>query len=365
MLDIFITLNISTHISMSYQYCLVLVILLTTVIGKSQDAGTKVFSPAKEVLTIGDLDKAPAGKLPPGWKLRAGRNSGAGEAEVKKINGEMAIVASGVNCAGIEPVWDEQKKLGSTFSFEFYYYQENGNDRLHHFMRVYFDNPSVQSRDALIFTIDREGKMDVFSAVNSFAASSSERETTYATYPAAYDPSKWHHTAIAFNNGTIEWYVDGYLVLTTITNVKPEKFWIDGQGVFGIRQLKLARDENASSFDKIITEKKMQTHAIVFDVNSATIKPESMGYIQELADWLKQNNTIKLKIVGHTDSTGDATLNLKLSTERAAAIKKELSKLGVDAKRLSTHGHGASKPRATNNTAQGKALNRRVEFENN
>src|ERR1035438_3173842 len=63
------------------------------------------------------------------------------------------------------------------------------------------------------------------------------------------------------------------------------------------------------SFDKILTDKKFVTHAINFDINKYTIKPESIGFIQQLADWLKQNHTIKLEIDGHTDSVGIPAAN--------------------------------------------------------
>ena len=78
---------------------------------------------------------------------------------------------------------------------------------------------------------------------------------------------------------------------------------------------------------------------------------------------LKDNPTVKVKIIGHTDSDGNATSNLDLSKRRAAAVRTALSSsFGVEAARLQTDGKGASEPASPNTSAEGKANNRRVEF---
>ena len=81
-----------------------------------------------------------------------------------------------------------------------------------------------------------------------------------------------------------------------------------------------------------------------------------------MADWLKQNPTIKLEIDGHTDNDGAPELNLKLSQERSGEVKKQLVILGIAAGRLTTKGYGDTKPIQSNAKQEGKAKNRRVEF---
>jgi len=114
---------------------------------------------------------------------------------------------------------------------------------------------------------------------------------------------------------------------------------------------------------KLITEGKLITYGITFDVNKADIKPESYGALNDIASVLKDNPVVKVKISGHTDSDGDDALNLDLSKRRAESVKNELSsKFGIDASRMQTEGAGESKPVTPNDTPANKAMNRRVEF---
>lgn len=114
---------------------------------------------------------------------------------------------------------------------------------------------------------------------------------------------------------------------------------------------------------KLITEGKLVTYGITFDVNKADIKPESYGTLKSVADVLKDNPGVSVKITGHTDSDGDDALNLDLSKRRAESVKKELSaKFGIETSRMETEGAGESKPVAPNDTPANKAMNRRVEF---
>jgi len=114
---------------------------------------------------------------------------------------------------------------------------------------------------------------------------------------------------------------------------------------------------------KLIEEGKFSTTGILFDVNAATIKPESNGVLKEIADVLKNSSGIKVKIIGHTDSDDSDAANLELSKKRAEAVKNALiNDFGIDASALDTDGKGESQPVADNKTREGKAQNRRVEF---
>jgi outer membrane protein OmpA-like peptidoglycan-associated protein len=114
---------------------------------------------------------------------------------------------------------------------------------------------------------------------------------------------------------------------------------------------------------KIIEQNKWVTHGILFDVNSANIKPESYGTLKEMANVLKEFTDLKVKIVGHTDADGKDADNLDLSKRRAAAVKASLAKeFGIDETRMETDGKGEAEPIDKNDSAAAKANNRRVEF---
>jgi outer membrane protein OmpA-like peptidoglycan-associated protein len=115
--------------------------------------------------------------------------------------------------------------------------------------------------------------------------------------------------------------------------------------------------------NKLLTQNKWVTHGILFDVNSANIKPESYGTLKEIANVLKENADMKVKIVGHTDADGADAANLDLSKRRAASVKTTLAKeFGIDESRMDTDGKGESQPIDKNDSPAGKANNRRVEF---
>jgi OmpA-OmpF porin, OOP family len=115
--------------------------------------------------------------------------------------------------------------------------------------------------------------------------------------------------------------------------------------------------------NKLLTEGKLVSYGIYFDVNKDVVKPESYGTLKGIADVLKENPDVRVRIVGHTDSDGSEEANLDLSKRRGEAVKNELVKsFGIDASRLESDGLGETKPIAPNDTPVNKALNRRVEF---
>lgn len=114
---------------------------------------------------------------------------------------------------------------------------------------------------------------------------------------------------------------------------------------------------------KLLTEGKLVSYGIYFDVNKDVVKPESYGALKDIAKVLQDNPDVRVKIVGHTDSDGDDAGNLDLSKRRSIAVKKELvATFGIEASRLETDGMGESRPVAANDSPVNKALNRRVEF---
>jgi OmpA-OmpF porin, OOP family len=107
----------------------------------------------------------------------------------------------------------------------------------------------------------------------------------------------------------------------------------------------------------------VSVYGIYFDTGKADIKPESDAAIAEIAKLLKNNNTLKIYVVGHTDNAGSFDNNMKLSNNRALAVKKVLvSNHGIAASRLEAYGVSSLCPIASNKSEEGKAKNRRVEL---
>ena len=97
--------------------------------------------------------------------------------------------------------------------------------------------------------------------------------------------------------------------------------------------------------NKLLTQGKWVTNGILFDVNSDRIKGELYGTLKEIAGVLTENADLKVQIVGHTDSDGDAPANLDLSSRRAASVKTALTtEFKIDAGRMDTDGKGESEP---------------------
>jgi OOP family OmpA-OmpF porin len=113
----------------------------------------------------------------------------------------------------------------------------------------------------------------------------------------------------------------------------------------------------------INTTGHVSIYGIYFDTGKTEIKPESDAAIAEIAKLLKNNNALKVYVVGHTDNAGSFDANMKLSKDRAVAVTNSLvSKHGIASSRLKAYGVSSLNPIASNKTEEGKAKNRRVEL---
>ena len=108
---------------------------------------------------------------------------------------------------------------------------------------------------------------------------------------------------------------------------------------------------------------RAEVYGIYFDFAQSTIRPESEPVLHEIADVLTKNSAWKLSVEGHTDNIGGAAPNLDLSTRRATAVRQALvDRYHITGSRLAPTGFGASRPKETNDTLEGRARNRRVEL---
>lgn len=181
-----------------------------------------------------------------------------------------------------------------------------------------------------------------------------------------WKPGKTHRISISRTGTHIKVYIgekkfidlpNGLPTKTNYTLVMATNMWGDGLYFTNFKVSEV--EQKLPAFDK---ENKFVTTAIYFNVNSAVIKPESWPALNQAATAIKATQG-NVKIVGHTDSDGNDADNLILSQKRAEAVKSFLVKnFGIDPSKLLTDGLGESSPVDKNNTAEGKANNRRVEF---
>ncbi|MFM7142711.1 MAG: OmpA family protein [Alphaproteobacteria bacterium] len=108
--------------------------------------------------------------------------------------------------------------------------------------------------------------------------------------------------------------------------------------------------------------KKIVLRGVNFDYDKATLQPAGRPILDEAAEILKANPDVNVEVRGYTDSRGSDAYNMRLSERRAQTVKNYLVSRGVSPSRLTTRGYGESDPVATNETAAGRAQNRRVEL---
>lgn len=136
----------------------------------------------------------------------------------------------------------------------------------------------------------------------------------------------------------------------------------DGKERLFIGNLKVA-EGGVDLRRKLISEGSVSTNGILFDSGSANIQPQSYGIIRQISQVLQQETDMKLNIIGHTDADGPDETNLALSIKRAEAVKNALITIyNISSDRLLSDGRGEAIPIGDNNTPDGKAQNRRVEF---
>jgi OOP family OmpA-OmpF porin len=185
------------------------------------------------------------------------------------------------------------------------------------------------------------------------------------------DYPHWRHVAISFNVRALKIYIDQDRLLM-IPNVQGNPsalsikaatydFGQSGDYPTMIKNIRIAEGA-VELYDRFITDGKIVTNGIKFDSGKSTLKPESMGVINEIVKLMNQHPEINFSVEGHTDSDGDTRFNQNLSEQRSQVVVNTLIDMGIADQRLVSKGFGESVPVAQNSSPEGKANNRRVEF---
>jgi OmpA-OmpF porin, OOP family len=305
------------------------------------------FVPGDKLLFEDDFRADKDGEFASHWKLESGQGA------VNQFQGEPALVMTDGNYARLSPRIVPAKYLHVPFTVELDFYAL----------------PPGPQTDKIGISLHKAGDDRNFWFGADVSTEGLEHDLS-GTYPGGDDAftGKWHHLALIFKGNQVKLYADQtrVLVVPDMAGFQPDSLSIEGVAAADaplvLKNVRIALGGDMNLLDALNKSGKIVTHGIHFDVNSATVKAESMGTINEIARLLRDNPQLKLEIGGHTDSTGNPAANVSLSQQRAESVKKLLVGEGIDAGRLSARGFGAGVPIAPNDTLEGKAQNRRVEF---
>jgi OOP family OmpA-OmpF porin len=193
-----------------------------------------------------------------------------------------------------------------------------------------------------------------------------------ATAPSFLQIVKNFENALAKSGGKRIYYSKDAGVATLFTKSGGKNIWVvllDGSGaktgnfVLNILEIEDMKPEISANvmLDSLKQSGSITLH-INFETGKSVIKPESQSIVDQIAEMLKTDASIKIRIEGHTDNVGTAAANQILSQSRAKAVMDAIIAKGIDKARLSSKGWGQTKPVADNGPEDGKARNRRVEI---
>jgi len=296
------------------------------------------------------------GEFPSRWDLVKG------QVEIAEVDGEKVMMFISGQPTIVPYLKDSYKDyLPEVFTIEFDFYKPRNGNRISVYL---FDDKNQRSHpdyDAgMEIEISSEGAYEHLTDISS--------NLDYINYSNRND-ARWIHVAIAYTRGKLKVYMDETRVINiphypgNPLGVTLQAYWADlGEGKpFYFKNVRIAKG-GVKYYDRVMTDGKIIVNGIKFDVNKATLKPESMGPINRIYKLMVKNPGLRFSVEGHTDSDGDADFNQKLSERRAKVVMDKLIAMGIDPSRLKYKGWGETKPIDTNDTPEGRANNRRVEF---
>jgi hypothetical protein len=321
------------------------------------------FIPGAKVIFYDDFTETSVGDYPASWNTNA-----SGEVVTTNLYPGHWFKMTGEGCNII----DEALKLPDNYTVEYdvipFPVEEGSNYFQFGFYMYSAEDPKDMSEGGAVPGLKGGIKM-VFGTGSSYSAYD---ETGYTLSGDKETPvmeeGRKYHISVWVQKTRLRVYLDEVKLFDLPKVFKPGfqcnmmRFELWDSGYPMITNFRIAAGL-PDTRNKLLTEGKLITYGIYFDVNKDVVKPESYGTLKEIATILNEVPDVKVKIVGHTDADGNDAKNMDLSKRRAASVKAELAKnFGVNADRLITDGAGETQPVAPNDTPSNKALNRRVEF---
>ena len=226
--------------------------------------------------------------------------------------------------------------------------------------KIFVTNERGEEYSQRYFEKSMENYLLSIGAVKVFDGEITEEE--YARYHKQ-DPNKGNDGDIGYTGENIKFYVirskdKGNIYIQFSSNNARGKLNVLQEEAFQQTITKVTADDIV----KDLAEKGKSILHINFDVDKSNITTEGNEVVTQIAEALQNDKSLKISIEGHTDNTGDASHNKKLSNERANAVMNKLIANGIEKIRLTAKGYGAEKHLVTNNSEENKAKNRRVEL---
>lgn len=335
-------------------------------------AGLKAYSkfdfvPGEKVVAFEDFQQDAVGDFPARWNTNAG-------GEVVRIEGQPGLWLKLPERGLVFPEFVQELPENFTLEFDMMISDDLSNNMSG--LRLHF--PELKARKTSFdpnFSSDTQVGFDLHpvpqgegSISHAWVFGKNQEKLMENSVPLPWTPGASHRISVWRQKTRVRLYVNESKVWDLPRAFEPGlkySMLVSNQlfaGATFMGQLRIAVGA-PDTRHKLITEGRLVTRGILFDVNADRIKPESYGVLKEIATVLAENPQVQVLIVGHTDSDGDDARNLELSKRRAEAVKAALSaEFGIAAARLATDGRGESQPAEPNTTPQGKANNRRVEF---
>ncbi len=326
------------------------------------------FVAGDEIMFDDDVTSEQLGEFPRQWDLIKGA------VEVARLNDDKVILCVSQDDPVIAPLFDEMKSyLPEKFTLEFDFwvgaFEKQGDNRPSNRYIISFYKSNTSQRTQVIDMDDWYYDASDHRSRLSWEFESLSEDWRHGTDESFRTiPNSWNHLALSFNQRAMKVYINGVRYANIPNTIAPGYFQIEfyrSGGYFtnntSIKNIRIAKGA-VPLYDRMMSDGKFITYGITFDVGKATIKPESMGEINRIVQLMNENPTLKFSVEGHTDSTGNAASNQTLSEQRSQAIVDKLVELGIAKDRLTAVGKGQNSPIADNNTDEGRAKNRRVEF---